>query len=138
MEEEDKLVQYAGKCHCGKVRFTCIAPQHLVVWRCNCSLCNMRKNDHFVVPESLFTLEEYSKEWLTEYTYNTHTAKHLFCKVCGITSFYRPRSNPDGFGITIWCVMDPQPLSVETKHFDGENWEDFIEDSGIREHSKLK
>lgn len=25
------------------------------------------------------------------------TAKHLFCKRCGICAFYRPRSNPDGY-----------------------------------------
>lgn len=136
MEEVNKLVEYSGGCHCGKVKFRALAPQHLVAWSCNCSICNMRRNDHIVVPESHFTLDESSREFLTEYTFNTHTAKHTFCKVCGITSFYRPRSNPDGLGITLYCLTEPAPLSVEIKNFDGENWEDFIEGSGIREHSK--
>ncbi|KAL3568437.1 hypothetical protein D5086_031088, partial [Populus alba] len=49
--------------------------------------------------------------------------KHTFCKFCGITSFYVPRSNPDGFSITVSCV-DPGTLThVEIKHFDGQNWE---------------
>lgn len=37
-------------------------------------------------------------EDITTYTFNTHTAKHTFCKICGVQSFYTPRSNPDGFG----------------------------------------
>lgn len=37
-------------------------------------------------------------ENVTTYTFNTHTAKHMFCKICGVQSFYTPRSNPDGFG----------------------------------------
>ena len=47
---------YTGNCHCGAVSFTAKAPSHLVVWRCNCSICNMRKNWHFVVPQKSFQL----------------------------------------------------------------------------------
>jgi hypothetical protein len=32
------------------------------------------------------------KDVLTSYGFNTQTAKHLFCSVCGIKSFYVPRS----------------------------------------------
>jgi len=35
---------------------------------------------------------------LTTYTFNTHQAKHTFCRTCGVQSFYQPRSNPDGYG----------------------------------------
>lgn len=135
---DELLRDYQGQCHCGKVHFTFKAPaDKLTVWKCNCSICHMRQNDHVVVPESYFTLGVSSAEYLTEYTFNTHTAKHLFCRVCGIASFYRPRSNPDGYGITIHCVTDP-PAMIETKEFDGQNWEGFIDRSGIREHSKVK
>ncbi|KAK9904606.1 hypothetical protein M0R45_000569 [Rubus argutus] len=58
------------------------------------------------------------KNFLTTYSFGTHTAKHTFCKVCGITSFYYPRSNPDGVAITYRCV-DPGTLSsVEVKYYD--------------------
>lgn len=40
---------------------------------------------------------------LTTYTFNTHVAKHTFCKTCGVQSFYTPRSNPDGYGMTSQC-----------------------------------
>ena len=38
------------------------------------------------------------EEDLTTYTFNTHAAKHTFCKICGVQSFYTPRSNPNGYG----------------------------------------
>ena len=36
---------------------------------------------------------------LTTYTFNTGKAKHTFCSICGVQSFYTPRSNPDGRGM---------------------------------------
>ena len=43
-------------------------------------------------------------EHLTLYTFNTHQAKHTFCKICGVQSFYTPRSNPDGKGVAVHCL----------------------------------
>ena len=41
-----------------------------------------------------------------------------------------------GFGITVHC-LDPDTVDeVEIRNFDGEHWEDFIEQSGITELSK--
>jgi hypothetical protein len=83
----------------------------------------MRASIQFIVPSEKFELLGDSKEFLTTYTFGTHTAKHTFCKFCGITSFYVPRANPDGFSITLRCV-DPGTLThVEIKNFDGQNWE---------------
>lgn len=48
---------------------------------------------------------------LTTYTFNTHAAKHTFCKVCGIQSFYTPRSNPDGYGMRERTVYTPHDES---------------------------
>ncbi|XP_024369835.1 uncharacterized protein [Physcomitrium patens] len=127
----DSLVQHRGGCHCGGVRFEVMAPASVVAWNCNCSNCAMRGNIHFIVPNGDFKLEESSKDYLTLYTFNTHIAKHYFCKVCGITSFYIPRSNPDGVAVTVKCV-DPGTLaSVEIKTFDGQNWEASYAKSGI-------
>ena len=54
---------------------------------------------HVIVPSSRFTLLA-GEENLTLYQFGTKKAKHMFCKVCGISSFYVPRSNPDGVGVT--------------------------------------
>jgi hypothetical protein len=47
---------YSGSCHCGQVRFTVRAPRHVVAWDCNCSICLVKRNVHFVVPKEDFTL----------------------------------------------------------------------------------
>ncbi|XP_060186427.1 uncharacterized protein LOC132615848 [Lycium barbarum] len=118
---DSELVLHTGGCHCKKVRWQVYAPSSIVAWDCNCSNCSMRKTTNFVVSLERFELLGDSKEFLTTYTFGTHTAKHTFCKVCGITSFFIPRLNPDGVSVTLWCV-DPGTLKhVEIKCFDGQN-----------------
>jgi len=60
---------------------------------------------HLVVPSSRFRLLSGANE-LTGYRFNTGTARHLFCRHCGIKSFYVPRSHPDGYSINARC-LDP-------------------------------
>jgi hypothetical protein len=127
----DKI--YKGHCHCGKVRFEVLAPSKLIVWDCNCSICSMRKNAHFIVPSSNFTLLSDPSEQ-TVYSFNTHTAKHLFCKTCGITSYYIPRSNPNGIAVTLACIdSETAPSEVEVVAFDGKNWEVAFNSSIIQD-----
>ncbi|CAH1443424.1 unnamed protein product [Lactuca virosa] len=117
-----EMVVHNGGCHCRRVRWRAQSPPTVVAWNCNCSDCSMRRNTHFVVPFERFELLGDSEKFLTTYTFGSQSAKHTFCKVCGITSFYTPRSNK-GIAITYRCV-DPGTLShVEVKHFDGVNWE---------------
>jgi hypothetical protein len=127
---------YRGSCHCGKAQFEVDAPRHLVAWDCNCSICHMKKNWHFIVPSANFRLK--SGDSLTEYRFNTMVAKHVFCNHCGVQAFYRPRSNPDGVAVTLACISSDQIESSEIRSFDGTNWEDFYETSGISAFSKAK
>ena len=50
-------------------------------------------------------------------------AKHLFCAECGIKSFYRPRSNPDGWSVNARCLDSVDGLELVIEAFDGQNWE---------------
>ncbi|GFR77355.1 centromere protein V [Elysia marginata] len=93
----DRLVEHKGGCHCGAVRFSVLASENLDVIHCNCSICNKKQNHHFIVPKRSFTLLQ-GKSYLTTYTFNTGKAKHTFCSICGVQSFYTPRSNQDGYG----------------------------------------
>ncbi|KAJ6684210.1 CENTROMERE PROTEIN V [Salix viminalis] len=124
---ESDMVMHHGGCHCRRVRWRFQAPSSVVAWNCNCSVCSMRGIIQFVVPSEKFELLGDSKECLTTYTFGTHTAKHTFCKFCGITSFYVSRAFPDGISISFRCV-DPGTLTLdEIKHFDGMNWESSYE-----------
>ena len=81
------------RCHCGCVRFEVLAPAEIEASECNCSICSKTGFLHLIVPKSRFSLLQGS-EFLTAYTFNTGVAQHLFCKICGIKSFYVPRSIP--------------------------------------------
>jgi len=78
---------------------------------------------HLIVPKDQFELEA-GEGALSEYRFNTKTAKHLFCRTCGVKAYYIPRSNPDGLSINMNCVDHSTFEHVETEDFDGQNWED--------------
>ncbi|WP_084419541.1 GFA family protein [Henriciella litoralis] len=111
-----------GGCHCGAVRFRVDLPAHVEVEDCNCSICAMSGNDHIIVPASRFELIKGADD-LTEYRFNSRTARHLFCRVCGVKSFYVPRSNPDGYAVTWRCLDNWRALDATVTRFDGQNWE---------------
>lgn len=112
---------YHGGCHCGRIQFEVEAPEDLEVEDCNCSLCRMSGFLHLIVPQSKFRLLK-GMESLATYTFNTGVAKHHFCKVCGVKSFYIPRSNPDGVDVNARC-LSTEPRSMKVVPFDGVNWE---------------
>lgn len=89
---------------------------------CNCSICSKTGYLHLVVPADRFKLLSGS-ELLTTYGFNTGTAKHMFCSVCGIKSFYVPRSHPDGFSINARCLDPGTAEEVSILPFNGREWE---------------
>jgi len=112
----------AGGCHCGAVRFEAELPLTVEAQRCNCSMCEMVGFIHVILPESRFRLLEGEGD-LSTYTFNTGVAQHLFCRVCGVKSFYRPRSNPDGWSVNARCLDFADDLNISIFAFDGRNWE---------------
>jgi gephyrin len=133
--KDDSVVEHAGGCHCKAVRFRVRAPRHLVAWDCNCSICHMKKNTHFIVPASDFFLDE-GEENLSEYRFGTGVARHRFCRTCGVQAFYHPRSNPDGVAITVACLDQGSVSSVEVRKFDGQDWSGSYAATGIAACSK--
>ena len=118
----EALVTHKGGCHCGAVSFEVEAPSEVSVLDCNCSICRMSGYLHLQVPKSRFRLLR-GEEALSTYTFNTGAAKHLFCKTCGVKSFYVPRSFPEGYSVNILCLDRTHIKNISVQPFDGENWE---------------
>ena len=116
------LVTHRGGCHCGAVRFEVDAPRDLRVQDCNCSICAMMGYLHLLVPAAQFRLATDASA-LTEYRFNTGTARHLFCTRCGVKSFYVPRSHPDGYSVNARCLDRSSVASLTVEPFDGRRWE---------------
>lgn len=112
---------YQGSCHCGAIQFEVEAEESINCEECNCSICSKSGFLHLIIPKSKFNLLQGEKE-MSVYRWNTNRAQHIFCKLCGIKSFYIPRSNTDGYDVNVRC-LDPQPKAINKRPFDGKNWE---------------
>ena len=116
------MIEAKGGCHCGTVKFTArLLRTPVPAIDCNCSICRMTGFLHIMVPHGDFTLVEGSQA-LTSYRFGTGAANHLFCSVCGVKSFYQPRSHPDAWSVNAHCFDQLPELAIE--HFDGRNWEE--------------
>lgn len=115
-------VKHNGGCHCGAVKFEISAPAELHVDECNCSMCAKISYLHLIVEQADFTLLSGEGD-LQSYQFNTGTAKHLFCKHCGIKSFYVPRSHPTGYSVNARCLNRDIITALHIQQFDGKNWE---------------
>ncbi|MBB3764038.1 GFA family protein [Sphingomicrobium lutaoense] len=111
-----------GGCHCGAVRFSAeVGQPPIPALSCNCSICSMTGFVHVIVPHADFTLEK-GEDALASYRFGSGQAEHLFCRHCGIKSFYQPRSHPDAYSVNANCLDDAPRMRVS--FFDGRNWEE--------------
>jgi hypothetical protein len=116
------LVTHSGGCHCRRVRFEVDAPASIEVLDCNCSMCRMTGFLHLIVPATRFRLL-HGDDALTEYRFNTGTARHLFCRHCGVKAFYVPRSHPDGWSVNARCLDAGTVTGMTVTPFDDTNRE---------------
>jgi hypothetical protein len=115
-----------GGCHCGAVRFE-VRSALSSASVCNCSICTMKAYVHWIVPRETFTLLSGEGE-LATYRFGTRVARHHFCTVCGVASFYVARSDPDKIDVNLRCVDGVELDALELSHFDGRHWEDAFSD----------
>ncbi len=116
-----------GGCHCGLVRFEADLPDGPVtIDECDCSICSMSGYLHLIVPEKDFRLVEGRRD-TTTYRFGTGTARHIFCSQCGIKSFYKPRSHPNGISINYRCLDEGHGLDATIVPFDGRNHPGAVE-----------
>ena len=117
---------HKGGCHCGRVQFEVEATADIEAIECNCSVCSKSGFLHLIVAKDRFRLI-CGQEALSSYTFNTGVARHLFCKICGIKSFYVPRSHPDGYSVNVRCLEPGTVRDIEIRSFDGRHWEEHAD-----------
>lgn len=105
------------------MRFEVDAPAAIAALDCNCSMCRLSGFLHLIVPRADFRLLAGADE-LSEYRFGSGVARHLFCRVCGIKSFYVPRSNPDGLDVNVRALDRASIAEVSVTAFDGEHWDE--------------
>jgi hypothetical protein len=113
---------FRGACHCGRVTFEMQANLDHVV-ECNCSLCRRRGALWHGASEANLRILTGEAD-LALYQFNTMTAKHYFCRHCGIHPFCRPRLDPGRWAVNVRCLENVDPSSLPVRSFDGEHWED--------------
>ena len=118
-------VRYEGGCHCGRIRFV-VRGDLTAATLCSCTICTMKAFIHLIVPPGDFQLVS-GQDDLATYQFNTKVAKHHFCRVCGVSPFYVPRSDPDKIDVNVRCLDDVDVDTLKLATFDGKNWERAIE-----------
>jgi hypothetical protein len=116
------MTHYQGSCHCGAVKFSFESENITKGLRCNCSLCSRKgaMMTPFVVAAELFKIDA-DKDVLGHYQFGAKTAKHYFCKRCGIYTFHETARKPGHYRINLGCIDGVDPFALEAEIFDGKH-----------------
>jgi len=93
-----------ASCHCGAVVLEVKLTDGLnTARRCTCSFC-MRRGAVAVSAKVEDVSVVKGADKLSKYSFNTHSAQHYFCSVCGVYTHHKRRSNPNEMGINAACI----------------------------------
>ncbi|MGP1609503.1 MAG: GFA family protein, partial [Burkholderiales bacterium] len=102
--------QHRATCHCGAVELELTLPNGIEdPRRCDCSMCRRRGAIAATVPLSGLRIVK-GHQQLRLYQFNTRTAKHFFCAICGIYTHHQRRSNPNEYGYNVACLEGVNPF----------------------------
>jgi len=114
------MAQYQGSCHCGAIRFTFEHPKIDKGLRCNCSFCSRRgalMTSEPIPPDKINIQTE--ADTLGLYQFGAKSAKHYFCKQCGIYPFHETARFPGHLRANLGCVDGVDSYSLPVEIFDG-------------------
>jgi hypothetical protein len=105
--------KHKASCHCGAVELELDLPNGIEnPRRCDCSIC--RRKGAIVASVKLSGIRIVKGEELLKiYQFNTRTAKHYFCSICGIYTHHQRRSNPEEYGYNVGCLEGVNPYLIE-------------------------
>jgi len=106
------LPRHRASCHCGAVVLELALPDGIVSpRRCDCSICRRKGAIVASVALSGITVLQ-GQDALQLYQFNTRTAKHYFCRHCGIHTHHQRRSNPQEYGYNVGCLEGVNPFDL--------------------------
>lgn len=114
-------VTLKGACHCGAVKFDVTLTEGFAsARRCTCSICRMRGAVAVTSAPDAFRITK-GEDKLATYRFNTMSAEHHFCSVCGIYTHHKRRSNPSQIGVNVACLEGVSPFDFqEVAVYDGQ------------------
>ena len=113
---------YQGSCHCGAIRFSFESEPISKGLRCTCSICS--RKGAMMSPEPVATADfriDAKEGALGLYQFGNKTAKHYFCKTCGIYTFHETARKPGHLRANLGCVEGVDTFALEADIFDGKN-----------------
>lgn len=126
----NEQARFQGSCHCGRISFE-VRGEISRAMRCTCSICSkVGALWHGTTDDGLRVLR--GEEELTTYQFNTMTAKHYFCRHCGVHPFSRPRLDPTKWVANVRCIAGIDTESLPVSVFDGVDWENSAKASVAR------
>lgn len=106
------LLKHRASCHCGAVVLELDLPDGIVdPHRCDCSICRRKGAIAATVPVGSLRVVQ-GAEFLRLYQFNTMTARHYFCSICGIYTHHQRRSNPEEYGYNVGCLEGVDPFEL--------------------------
>lgn len=113
---------YEGSCHCGAVKFSYDGEPIEKGLRCTCSLC--RRKGALMTTEVIDINDlniDAQNDALGLYQFGEKTARHFYCKKCGIYTFHETARFPDKYRVNLGCIDSVDPFTLEAEIFDGKN-----------------
>ena len=120
MDADTNTRIYNGSCHCGAIRYSFSSREITAGLRCNCSICRRKgavMSTFTVAPEHLDIRAE--ADCLSAYQFGTGTAKHYFCKRCGIYTFHETRRKPGYYRFNLGCIDGVDAFALSCEIVDG-------------------
>ena len=104
--------RHRASCHCGRVQLELDLPDGIVdPRRCDCSYCRRRGTIVASVPLAGLHIIAGAGD-LAEYRFNSGSARHFFCRHCGIHTHHQRRSNPEQYGVNVGCLEGINPFAL--------------------------
>lgn len=113
--------RYQGRCHCGAIRFSLRTGEPITrALRCNCSICARRGAPMSTMVFDPLDLNIQADEGaLSLYQFGTRTAKHFFCRHCGIYPFHETARTPGKCRVNLGCIDGIDSVNLPFDVFDG-------------------